>query len=180
MPRHRASTSPEHLYHVTYSGRLSSIAASGLRPGQARSIGAPCHDAHAAKGVFLTAPAGAFFWHGRAEAFAEHNSDDVVADELIPVVLRVATSDSDDAERDDPGSRDALAEAVIVKNAIAPDRLEVFDGSDWVDVADYDSIDFEQAVDTESSDDEFDDEGQPVQWHYFKSRSPLFPEELHP
>jgi hypothetical protein len=92
----------------------------------------------------------------------------------------VEVRDSDGVERDDPGSRDALAEAVIVKNAIAPGRLEVFDGSDWVDIGDYDSIDFEQAVDTESSDDEYDDDGQPVRWHYFKPRSPLFPEELRP
>ena len=180
MPRYRIPSEHDYLYHVTYSGRLPSIAASGLRPGQARAIGAPSYDAHAAKGVFLTAPDGVFFWHGRAETFAEHSSNDFVEDELIPVVLRVEVYDSDDVERDDAGSRDALAEAVIVKHAIAPGRLEVFDGSGWVDIGDYDSIDFEQAIDAQVQEGEFDEYGEPVVHRYFKTRSPLFPEELYP
>lgn len=177
MPRYRIPPEHEYLYHVTYSGRLPSIASRGLRPGQARAIGAPSYDSHAAKGVFLTTPNGVFYWHSRSEAFAEHQSDDFVADELIPVVLRVEVYDSDNAEVDELGSRDALAEAYIVKHAIAPGRLEVFDGSDWIDVADYDSIDFEQAVDTQVEKGEYDD---PVAYHYFKTRSPLLPEELCP
>jgi len=170
----------DYLYHVTYYGRLGNIARSGLVPGRARSIGAPSLDSHARGRVFYTDPEGVFFWHSKAEEHAEANSDDVLEDELIPVVLRVDLNafEDDSLEEDEIGSEDARADAWLVDYEMPPEEIEVFDGSSWIPVEDFDSIDPATAIFTEvelSSDDD-----EPVDLHYFKDRSPLMPPEVDP
>ena len=168
MPRFSSSSA---WYHVTYSGRLPYIAERGLRRGQPRSIGAPALDSHAAKGVFLTLADGVFFWHGRAEAFAEHNSDDFVEDELIPVVLRVDLPDDLPREGDAEGTRDALVDAIVVR-AVHPMYLNVWTGTEWVPIDQYDEVNLDCAYTTMVEDD--------AELHYFVNDSPLVPPECRP
>jgi hypothetical protein len=168
----------KYLYHVTYSGRLPSIAKHGLRAGMARSIGAPAYDFHAAKGLFLTEFAGLFFWFSRAEAFAEHNSDNTLEDGLTPVVLCVETRHVKDAFLDPLGTRDALANAYITPTTIPAKRLLYFDGEEWGQVHRYedDHIDFTQSYDVEEIEDEYDGDGDGVSTIYsFKQDNPLLP-----
>lgn len=170
----------DYLYHVTYYSRLASISTRGLKPNQSRSIGNEVYDFHRKRRVFLTTGEGVFFWHSRAEAFAEHNSDNVIEDGLVPIVLRVLRStieEDNDLELDEIGTRDAAGYEswMLVNNIILPEDLEVWNGRRWVSVEDYEgSIDPEVAVDVEI--DEDDDE--PL--YSFKQESPLFPPELHP
>jgi len=168
------SDSPEFLYHVTYFSRLERIATQGLLAGQGRSIGAPSYDSHAAKGLFLTEPEGIRFWFGKSENFAEHRSDNPYEDGLVPVVLRIdAASLSDDKmSEDDLGTRDAFNQAYIYKDGIAPDYLEIWDGSSWIPVEDYWDVDTLQAFTVEQDEDSGDD------LYWFKNDNPLMPGTL--
>lgn len=165
----------EPLYHVTYAGRLDSISQNGLQPGSQRSIGASSYDAHAAKGVFLTEEGGVYFWANRAEDFANSNSDEPYEDGLTPVVLRVSPSGfTEDGLMDDElGSDDSRSGAYIWPGDIGPEHLEVFDGSNWIDVSDWETIDFLQAFDEEEIEDE---DGGPETYLLFKHTNPLVPQ----
>jgi hypothetical protein len=121
------------LYHVTYAGRLPGITEEGLRPNAPRAIGASGYDAHARDRVFLTEGDGVFFWHHRAEDFAEHMSDNPLEDELVPVVLHVGY----------------FIQAPM--EPIGSDCLEVFDGKEWVSLGTED-LDLESAFDVEEPD----------------------------
>lgn len=166
----------EYLYHVTTYRRLEDIAEDGLRRGRARAIGAPSYDANAARGIFLTEAEGVFFWHARAEDHAEHGSDDLLEDGVVPIVLRVDVDDlpDEELEPDEPGSHDARADAWISQGPIEPDTIEAFDGQGWVPVSDWEQID--PSLGVEEIDE--DDEGEPI-WG-FPNRSELFPPELWP
>ena len=162
------------LYHVTYFNRLDGISGAGLRPGMARSIGAGGYDAHAKKGVFLTEDDGVNFWFNRAEQFADHNSDNPLEDGLVPVVLRIdpAAFLEDDLLDDELGSKDSLSGAYIHPVGIEPDYIDVWDGSNWIPVDNYDSIDIEQSFDRESIEDE---DGGDDEYFMFKYDNPLKP-----
>jgi len=166
------------LYHVTYHGRLPSIAEEGLTTGQARSIGGPAYDEHVRGRLFLTEPEGVSFWMHRAENHAEANSDDPFGDGYVPVALRVSPDCFENAEleRDEHGTRDALVDAWMVSGEpFGPECLEVYTGSRWAPVEEYGEIDPESAFNTESNPD-YPDEDDKEFLRYFKYRSPLEPE----
>ena len=171
------------LYHVTYSGRLESIADRGLRSGQARSIGSAGYDGHAKRGIFLTDADGVFFWHSKAEEFADYHSENVLEDELVPVVLRVDLDGVEgELEDDELGSKDAgYRDAYIAKGSIAPEFLEVFDGREWLPIEEWDQVNPSLAVVVEIEVEE-DDDGEEEQWTSvrFKDCSPLLAPELDP
>lgn len=164
----------ESLYHVTYSGRLPGISQNGLVPGSARSIGAASYDAHAAKGIFLTEKDGVSFWANRSEDFANNNSDNPYEDGLVPVVLRVSPSGFNDEAliEDELGEHDARSGAYIWPAQIDPEHIEVWDGSSWIDIEDWESIDFSIAFDEEEIE---DGNGGPETYLMFKYDSPLVP-----
>lgn len=154
---------PDWLYHVTYFNRLENISKNGLVPGAVRSIGSRAYDAHAAKGVFLTNMDGVDYWYNKAEAFAEHNSDNVYEDGLVPVVLRI---DYDglvsELETDEPGSEDSRQDAYIHRGTIGPEYLEVWTGQGWIPVEDYwGEVDIELALDKEEIESE---DGEPEEY----------------
>jgi hypothetical protein len=177
---------PDWLYHVTYSGRLQSITQHGLRPGCGRSIGSSAYDSHCENRLFLTAGDGIIFWYGKAEDFANHNSDNAFADDLTPIVIAV-DMDVEDAklEIDALGTRDAGgSKAYITGQRIPPDRLLVFHDGDWWRLEDF-SGDFEDAYNVEEPDppeydedsDEEPDEEEPL--YYLKSNddNPYYPQD---
>jgi hypothetical protein len=155
----------EYLYHVTYYGRLAPIAARGLRPGQPRSIGGEVYDSHRKRRVFLTEGGGVFFWHSRTEAFAEHNSDNVIEDGLVPVVLRVRRAmleEDNDLELDEIGTSDSggYESWMLVDNIILPEDIEVWNGRRWVSIDDWNSVDPTIALDEEEGESGDDDDGE--------------------
>ena len=86
------------------------------------------------------------FWYDRAEQHAFDMSDDPMEDGLTPVVIRV-DAEGLDLEYDDVGSRDASADAWIVRESIDLEDLSVWNGSEWIDVENSWTIDVEQAYD---------------------------------
>ena len=162
------------LYHVTYFNRLDGISGAGLRPGMARSIGAGGYDAHAKKGVFLTEDDGVNFWFNRAEQFADHNSDNPLEAGLVPVVLKIdpAAFLEDDLIDDELGSKDAMSGAYIISDGIDADFIDVWDGSSWIPVDNYENIDIEQSFDKEEIEDE---DGGDDAYFMFKYDNPLNP-----
>ncbi len=154
----------DYLYHVTYFNRLPHIASQGLMPNKSRSIGSEAYTAHAKGRIFLTELAGVKYWYDKAEAFAEHNSDDIPGDAMVPVVLRIDINGIiDDLEEDVPGTTDSRVDAWIAANGIEPEHIEVFSGSEWLSMSEYHQVDIEQALD-------ISDDGC-----YFKSPNPLIP-----
>jgi hypothetical protein len=164
---------PAYLCHVTYYSRLDSIARSGLTPGSERSIGGGAYDSHAAKGVFLTTEEGASFWFNRAEAFAEHNSDNAYEDGLVPMVLSIETEhlDPDLIEEDKLGTSDSKHNAYIYKGKVPRQAITLWDGVDWIDVSEYHTIDTRDAFDFETEEDEETGEERELVW--FKTQSPF-------
>lgn len=169
---------PEFLYHVTTYRRLREIAERGLERGRARAIGASAYDDHARRGIFLTSAEGVFFWHSRAEDHAEHGSDDLLEDGVVPVVLRIDERGiPDDRLEGDPiGTHDARADAWIAEGPIDPEYIEVFDGDDWIPIHEWRRIDPHLGVVEEEDPD--GEEGEVL--YFFPDRSPLLPEELWP
>lgn len=177
-PDHDAGQKPpRYLYHVTYHNRLPSIAEHGLHPNQPRSIGAPSLDGHARGKLFFSDDAGVHFWHSRAEQFAEHNSDNIAEDGLVPMVLRVPEHYLDAPQPDDQGSRDSLAEALTTTKPIQPRHIEYFDGRDWTPIRLHGDHDHLDAIRTEN--DGPNEYGEEQLLHFFKEQSPFFPAEHH-
>jgi hypothetical protein len=162
----------ETFFHTTYVLRLPGIARQGLRVGAARSLGAASYDRHASRGVFLSGYDGVSYWYQIAQAFAEHHSDDVLGDGLVPVVLRVSV-DADDIEEDDVANLESVhADAFISRDPIDPGDIEIWDGASWIDIEDHDDIDPELGVEWEE-DEDVDDGG----YWLFPSDPPLLPND---
>lgn len=134
------------VYHVTYSGSLPLIAQHGLQPDRGPGMGEQ-YDAHRKGAVFLTDPDGLSFWHERAEEWAHHRADDLLAEGVVPVVLRAWTEVP--CELDEIGSHDANAPAWKCLGVVQPGELELWSGDGWVPVTDYEEVDFSRAVDDE-------------------------------
>lgn len=152
------------LYHVTYYKNLESIAEHGLVAGHGGAIGRGGYSGHSKGRVFLTDLDGVFFWMGRYEAFAEHDSENPLEDGLVPVVIEVggdivAQLVADGRLIDDElGSRDAMGQAYYVEDLIiTPDELLIWNGKEWATIDD-------GSIDPQSSfkwveDDDFDEGG---------------------
>jgi len=140
------ATPDDPLYHITFAANLPGIAEHGLRSG-GRGIGGIALAGHKRGRIFLTELEGVSFWTERAEQLAADQSDDILGDELIPVVIKVEDP-PEELEHDAIGTKDSGGhDAYYCACTIEPDDLQVWDGSDWIDLADHGSIDLDQAVD---------------------------------
>jgi hypothetical protein len=170
------------LYHVTFFKNMPSIAAEGLKPGAGSSIGQGAgYKDHSTGNVFLTEFNGVIFWYGKAEDWAEHSSDNVYEDELVPVVLRIFLDDESLSE-DELGFKDSgYNEAFKTKQGIPPEHMEVWSGSKWIDVEDYNSIDILDALIVEENEESEEDEdseeyqGSEDTLYWFNPEHPLMP-----
>lgn len=159
------------FFHATYVGRLEGISLHGLVLGAPRSIGGAAYDAHAASGVFVTSHAGVPYWYEKAQAFANDQSDDVVADGLVPVMLRVWLDEDDLAEDEVANFESVHAYAFISEDAIDSDDIEVWDGEAWIEIDYWEDVDPERGVDWEEDEDV--EEGG---YWLFTTSPPLLPE----
>ncbi len=158
------------LYHVTYLGNLRSIAREGLRPNRGGGTNfAPSYAFHTKGRTFLTEHSGVFYWYGKLEDHAEHNHENVLEAEAIPVVLAVTGPIT--VEEDPIGSRDALHAAYITTEVIPPEQISVWTNDDWYALDD-DAIDLVDPLDAvrieEEAPDEDDEYGEPVELVYFR------------
>lgn len=136
------SDSP-YLYHVTYAVALPDIEETGLRSAAGPGIGGAGYDK--LQGVFFTEPEGVSFWYSKAEQWAEHRSDDLLEDELVPLVIRADTDDLEILYEDTEGTRDAGGATAWVTENVEPEAIEVWDGEEWVPLEDFGEVGLEEA-----------------------------------
>jgi hypothetical protein len=147
-------------YHVTYFANLDSIAEEGITPGNAPAIGTSQYDEHRKGNIFLTTAPGVIFWQSKSEEWAYSTSDDWYEEGLIPVVLRIPASEelNEELEEDEPGTRDAAADAWVLKGSIDPEDIEVYYDGEWLPIEDWDEIDIDSTVDFVEDSEEDDPE----------------------
>jgi len=140
------------LYHVTTYNRLQAIDEIGLVPTESRLMSGKAYEHHARDRIFLTEEEGISFWYDLALQWAHHKSDDLLEDEMIPVVLRVFVPD-DVFEQfcvEDPlGTRDARSEAWACKISIPPNAIEFFWDGVWVSVDKWEQVNLGACFDIE-------------------------------
>lgn len=94
---------------------------------------------------------------------AEYQSDNLLEDEVVPVVLRIIKSNDDieDLSAEQAGLHNEYQRSEIIE----PEDIEVFDGKNWIPIENYESIDIKQALTKEKADeDDLDKEF----YYYFK------------
>lgn len=130
-----------YLYHVTYHGRLPSIAETGLQPNQGRGIGTGAYDSNRQGRVFFAEPDGVFHWHSLAEDHAEAGSDDPVEDGLVPVVLRARRRAVGRTQEDEVANRESIhSNAVYKEGQVGPQHLQVYNGKAWVPINQHEDL----------------------------------------
>ena len=161
-----------YLYHATHLGKMNEITARGLRPSGGSQFGGG-YAAHSQGKVFLTNFDGLSYWVHKMGGIAEHNSDFHEEDDVsewTPVALRVLVNAAAPYFVDELGNRDnRLGEAYYVKTPIPPDYIEIWDGSEWVEIVDADlsgladdaisAAEFERDDDGDDGDDENEHQG---------------------
>lgn len=164
----RLAASSDYLYHVTWYRSLEGLAEDGLQP-RSGGLGIGAYEGHSSGRVFLTGPGSVRHWFSRVEDHAQGRSDNVLEDGYIPVVLRVP--EPEDISDDDVAQSETIAasESYYVEDGFEPDRIEVWNGSAWIPVQDWDSIDPSDGVDIETDEDGGED------LHYLKDPSPFLP-----
>lgn len=166
------------LFHVAFARDLASIAEHGLRPsGGGHGGWGGGYGAYSRGYVHLTTWEGVGFWYSKYENIAESQSDNVFEDEMVPVVLRVDPVGLL-LEVDVEGSRDApgIDSALRTLQAIGPERLELWDGSDWVPIDYTDDLDISNALDAELEYDEDLDDEVTLYWFVQDYDNPLIPQ----
>lgn len=120
-------------YHVTYMKNLNGIGKRGLIKGVRSNFGDRYDlSQHSRQGLFL-ANKEVGYWIDVYENWANHNSDNILKDGLIPVILRVRAL-PDLARVDDyPGNPQG---AWIYSKNIRKRYLEMWTGDVWTDQID--------------------------------------------
>jgi len=149
-----AKASPRYVYHVTYANRLKSIEENGLSPKAGGVMGRGGYAGHSSGRLFLTDADGVDFWYERAEQAANDLSDNPFEDGFTPVVLRMPMPKTKFV--DEPGSSDSGHDAWYVTKRIPvgwksrrSGHVEIWDGSSWIKIWDWNKIDFLLAYDAE-------------------------------
>lgn len=135
-------------YHVTFYNRLGTICERGILPvaGMASSsMGKGGYAGHSQGKAFLTEHSGVDYWYDRAEQVALDSADDWLAEGFTPVVLRVPRVE--EKKVDASGSEDAGHDAWYVTREIDPEGIELWSGSKWIPVQDWQQVDPSQAYD---------------------------------
>jgi hypothetical protein len=175
----QAEDNDDYLYHITFFRNLHSISQNGLSPGAGQLLGHGGNTGRSQGNIFMTDFSGIFHWYSKIEAMAEYHSDNLLEDEIVPVVLRTPKQDEDTA--DETAEQAGLYEEFKRSNIIEPEELEVFDGTQWIPIEDYDSIDIsialtkEEADEEESEEESYEEYGDKKYYYYFKDYNPLIP-----
>lgn len=117
----------QHWYHITYAKNIGGIAAKGLRRNARPNWQHGGYDIHSQQGIFVTQPRLISYWIERFENMAEHNSDNIYKDRLIPIILRFTLHE----KRLTPDKMANPEDRVYGANRIPPDRIEMWTGKEW-------------------------------------------------
>jgi hypothetical protein len=163
----------EWAYQVTFLRNLDSISNDGLVPGVGGGIGIGAYSAWSRGKVFFGGPGSLSYWFNKLELHAQDRSDDPLDDGFVPVVLRFPIPD--DVEHDDVAAKESISaeESYYVTDPVNPDEMEVWDGSSWIPVSDWGSIDGSLSFDVDVDVD--DETGEESEYRYFKDPNPLLP-----
>ena len=126
-----------YVYHVTYLKDLPGIRRKGLRSGSGSTFGGG-YTGYSTGKLFLTSWEGVEFWFNKYAELAEGNSDNLIEDGYIPIVLSTEDFERADFHKDAPGSRDALAESYYIDYPLTDSILFAYDGSGWEAIDDID------------------------------------------
>jgi hypothetical protein len=156
----------DYAYHVTYVKNLAGIAQKGLGVGRRSGMSLPGYAGHSLRKLFFSEYEDIGEWYFHAEAFAESETDNILLDEFIPVV--VAFPWPDIYEQDEASDKGFYA-----WTPVPADKIKLWDGSKWKPIRKAGPIDVQQALDHEIED------GQALVWFRQQSDNPLAnPEEL--
>lgn len=139
----------EWAYHITYARNLPAIAQDGLDPKAQTGLSAPGYLGHSKNKTFFTDYEGIAHWYWEAEQGAENQSDDVYSDAMVPVVL--AFPWPQEFIEDEASGYES---AYYTQEPIDAEEIVLWDGADWWDVQDVESVDLAQAIDFEQEDGE--------------------------
>lgn len=156
MLAQRATT---YLYHVTYLGDIPSIQDSGLQAGGGQTFDNLSE--YSLGRLFFTDEDGLIFWNQRYAEWAEHKSDDPLDRLMIPVTLRIPLSQDleESLQQDDLGMQDASAESFYVEDGrISPEAIELYDGHQWVPLANADPQELAETAQASAEIEEVDGE----------------------
>ena len=137
------------VYHVTYAGRLATIARHGLLPNARSGFGGDAYDFNKKGRIFVTEKEGIDYWFNKARDHAFDASDNVWKDGLVPVVLAVAIRHRfvrGKMVSDELGSSDAMHDAWYTTKTIPATRLKVFNGRTWLSIDRFRKEDAAKAV----------------------------------
>jgi len=113
-------------YHVTYAKNIPSIARHGLIRNARPNWNRGQYNIHSQQGIFVTTPKNVRYWVERFENLAEHNSDDIYKDGLVPIILRFSTL-GDTREDNMLTTGDMIYE----RKRILPEIIEMWTGREW-------------------------------------------------
>jgi len=121
--------SDQYYYHVTYVKNLSSIGWRGLRPNARPNWQHGGYDVNSRNGSFLTSARYVPHWLYRLRDLAEHNSDDILKDRLVPVILRLKVNKPAKLKGDDMADG---TDSWAYPYGVPSDRIEMWTGHQWV------------------------------------------------
>jgi len=157
------------LYHVTFSRSLEGIAEDGLRPGTGHNFAG--YQGYA-KGWLHLCDADALSGWFHKLLYSGQDTDDPVSDGVVLVVLRL----TEDAESDLDIDVDELGNEAVpngtsyrTTDTVPPDGLEVWDGTEWLPIWQWESVNVEEGVRMET------DDGEEYAVTLDSEESPLFP-----
>jgi len=117
----------EYWYHITYAKNLKSIGFYGLVKNLKPNWQHGGYDVHSREGIYVTTPRHISYWIERFQNLAEHNSDDIYKDKLIPIILRFTLHE----KKLTPDQMANLEDRVYGAKRIPPKRIEMWTGREW-------------------------------------------------
>jgi len=166
-------SNPENIYyHVTTAGNIDSIVKHGLRAGTGQTRYGAGYAGHTRGRLFLTEPAGVFYWyHETGQGGVIENAEEV------PIVLRFVLDDGF-LQDDEIGTKDAAGRrAYYLESAsVAANQIEAWDGTQWVPVEELGDGEILNLVDATAREFEEDDGDTWIEY----DEEAFFPGELAP
>jgi hypothetical protein len=161
------------VYHATYHRNLSGIAEYGLDHANKAGNNFHQYGHHSSDKTFFSSNlSNARFWISKLEMLGEHNSDNVLDDDLIPIILRFRFNRRPTTDRwqvddlSDVGRDDYHTDRII-----QPQSIQWWDGKIWKSVDDQD-IDHNLFLDWQDFDGEEDEYGNASGSWYYKQNYP--------
>jgi hypothetical protein len=117
----------KYWYHITYAKNMPSIAWKGLIRNARPNWSHGGYDIHSKEGIYVTIPQLISYWIEKFQNLAEHNSDNILQDKLIPIILRFKLHE----EKLKPDQLGNPEDRAYQAQRIKPERIEMWTGRSW-------------------------------------------------